>query len=129
MRRRKGIFGLKTKILQSATFGEHRPIIVSARAVHGQAARITVRDHGVGIAAEDLERIFECFERTAPVEHFGGLGLGLYLAREIVRAHGGTIQVESEPGQGTTFTVELPVAAERSETSDTEERVGARLAA
>jgi signal transduction histidine kinase len=44
-----------------------------------------------------------------PEQHFGGLGLGLYLTREVVRAHGGSISVESQPGEGTTFTVVLPV--------------------
>jgi signal transduction histidine kinase len=95
----------------AVTFGGHRPITVAVHAEPGHAVRITVRDHGAGIAAEDLERIFDCFERAAPVEHFGGLGIGLYLARTIVRAHGGSIGVESEPGRGTTFTVELPLAA------------------
>jgi two-component system sensor histidine kinase SenX3 len=94
----------------AVTFGDYQPITVEVRAVPGPAARITVRDHGIGIKAEDLDRIFECFERSVPVEHFGGLGLGLYLAREIVRAHGGSIGVMSEPGRGTTFTVELPLA-------------------
>jgi signal transduction histidine kinase len=99
----------------AVTFGEHGPITVELRAAPGRAARITVRDHGSGIAAEDLGRIFECFERAVPVEHFGGLGLGLFVARAIVRAHGGSIRVESEPGQGTTFTVELPLGDEHEE--------------
>lgn len=99
----------------AVTFGEHGPISVELRAAPGGLARLTVRDHGIGIAAEDLTRIFECFERAVPVEHFGGLGLGLYAARAIVHAHGGSIRVESEPGQGATFTVELPLAAEHEE--------------
>ncbi|MFT3768219.1 MAG: HAMP domain-containing sensor histidine kinase [Minicystis sp.] len=96
----------------AVTFGEHRPITVEVRSTARGLARITVRDRGIGIAKEDLDRIFGCFERAVPVEHFGGLGIGLYLAREIVRAHGGTIAVESEPGAGATFTVELPLAEE-----------------
>jgi signal transduction histidine kinase len=72
-------------------------------------ARVTVTDHGIGIAAHDAKRIFERFERAAPSRHYGGLGLGLYVAREIVQAHGGSILVASEPRAGATFTVLLPV--------------------
>jgi signal transduction histidine kinase len=72
---------------------------------------VTVRDHGIGISGEDQARIFNRFERAASIKSFGGLGLGLYITRRIVDAHGGAIQVESEPGEGTTFTVELPPAA------------------
>jgi signal transduction histidine kinase len=54
--------------------------------------------------------VFERFERAVPSSHYGGLGLGLYIARSIVLAHGGTITVDSEPGAGSTFTVLLPCA-------------------
>ncbi|MFS8069323.1 MAG: sensor histidine kinase, partial [Byssovorax sp.] len=97
----------------AVTFGDHEPIEVEARATVG-GARLTVRDHGSGIAPEDQARIFECFERAAPVEHFGGLGLGLYIARAVVSAYHGSIRVESEPGRGATFIVELPLALEGS---------------
>ncbi len=70
---------------------------------------LKVGDHGIGIAAEDQDRVFELFERAVSSENRSGLGLGLYIAKEVVVAHGGTIQVESEIGKGTTFTVELPV--------------------
>jgi signal transduction histidine kinase len=95
----------------AVTFGEGKPIAVEARAIPG-GVRLLVRDQGIGIAREDQERIFSCFERAVPVEHFGGLGLGLYLARAVVGALGGSIRVESEPGRGATFIVELPVATE-----------------
>jgi signal transduction histidine kinase len=98
-------------IKNAIAFGNHEPIAVEARATAG-GVRLTVRDHGSGIAPEDQARIFECFERAAPVEHFGGLGLGLYIARAVVRAHHGSIRVESEPGCGATFIVELPRALE-----------------
>jgi signal transduction histidine kinase len=52
--------------------------------------------------------VFERFERAVPSSNYGGLGLGLYIARSIVLAHGGTITVDSEPGAGSTFTVLLP---------------------
>ena len=100
-------------IKNAVTFGDHGPIEVEARATTG-GARLTVRDHGIGIAQEDQARIFECFERAAPVEHFGGLGLGLYIARAVVHAYHGSIRVESEPGCGATFIVELPFAKEGS---------------
>jgi signal transduction histidine kinase len=75
-------------------------------------SRISVTDHGIGIAPEDLARIFELFERAASWQHYGGLGLGLYVARENVSAHEGSILVASEPGAGSTFTIVLP--AERA---------------
>jgi signal transduction histidine kinase len=52
--------------------------------------------------------VFERFERAVPSEHFGGLGIGLYIVRQIVDAHGGEVRVESTPGAGASFTVELP---------------------
>jgi len=71
-------------------------------------ARLRVRDEGIGIAEEDASRIFERFERAVSVRHYGGFGIGLWIVREIVQALGGTIEVESAPGQGATFTITLP---------------------
>jgi signal transduction histidine kinase len=71
-------------------------------------ARLRVRDEGIGIAEGDAARIFERFERAVSVRHYGGFGIGLWIVREIVQALGGTIEVESVPGQGATFTVTLP---------------------
>lgn len=87
-------------------YGESRPIEIRVDR-HEQRARLQVTDHGIGISAEALGRIFERFERAAPIANYGGLGLGLYVARRIVEAHGGTISAHSS-GQGSTFTVELP---------------------
>jgi signal transduction histidine kinase len=72
--------------------------------------RLAVSDTGVGIAPEDQGRLFNKFQRIDNVlsTQVGGTGLGLYLAHEIVRLHGGSIAVESRPGAGTTFTVTLP---------------------
>jgi two-component system phosphate regulon sensor histidine kinase PhoR len=72
---------------------------------------VVVQDDGVGITPEDLPRIFERFYRTldGPGAELGGTGLGLSVALEIVEAHGGRIEVQSTPGEGTTFTVRLPV--------------------
>jgi signal transduction histidine kinase len=77
----------------------------------GEDVRIVVRDHGPGIRPEDRFRIFDRFERTDVAENRAGLGLGLWIAREIVRAHGGEISVDSTPGVGAAFSVDLPRGA------------------
>jgi PAS domain S-box-containing protein len=76
--------------------------------VCSESARVLVRDHGIGVRPEDARRIFGRFERAVSSTHYGGLGLGLYISEQIVDAHGGTIDVRSEPGQGSVFTVTLP---------------------
>jgi len=97
-----------TNLLSNAIkFGEAKPITVTIGA-DAERARVVVRDEGIGIAPADQERIFGRFERAVSTHHFGGLGLGLYIAREIIEAHGGSIHLASEPGTGTSFTVELP---------------------
>jgi signal transduction histidine kinase len=72
------------------------------------AVRIDVRDQGKGIAIEDIERIFEPYERGARNGEPKGLGLGLYISRQLAVAHGGELKVSSTPGQGTTFSLVLP---------------------
>jgi signal transduction histidine kinase len=74
----------------------------------GEFARFAVVDTGEGIPAEELPRIFDKFYRIATSRHSGGAGLGLAIVREIIAAHGGQIDVASEPGNGTTFTFTLP---------------------
>ena len=71
-------------------------------------ARVLVRDRGPGIAPEDQERIFEPYARAASSRSCAGFGLGLHAVRQIARAHGGTVRVESAPGKGSTFALELP---------------------
>lgn len=71
-------------------------------------ARLSVSDRGPGIAEANLGRIFDRFERVETAERTAGLGLGLFIAREIVEAHGGTIRAQSRVGQGAMFVVELP---------------------
>jgi signal transduction histidine kinase len=93
-------------------FGAGQPIEIAVRR-EGERARVVVTDHGMGIDAAQRERIFDRFTRAVPATHFGGLGLGLYLCREIVSAHGGTISVASRLGEGATFTVELPLRPTR----------------
>ena len=72
---------------------------------------LSVADEGIGIAPEDLPRLFTSFVRadTAVSEQIGGVGVGLYISDQIVRRHGGKIEVRSEVGVGTTFTVRLPL--------------------
>ncbi len=96
-------------------YGAGGPIHVVVRSLASRALLI-VRDHGMGIAEADQARIFERFERAVSVRNFGGLGLGLYIVRWIVTSHGGTIRVESKPGAGATFIVELPLHSPEAET-------------
>ncbi|WP_158502099.1 AAA family ATPase [Vitiosangium sp. GDMCC 1.1324] len=88
-------------------FGEGKPIELSI-ARRGGSAELAVVDHGIGISPERLPHIFERFERAVPTRHYGGFGLGLYIVRSITEALGGSVHVESTPGQGSTFTVVLP---------------------
>jgi len=78
-------------------------------AVEGERARLSVADQGIGIPADELPRVFDKFFRGTDAASIGGTGLGLAVAREIVASHGGDIVVDSRPGQGSTFTVDLPV--------------------
>jgi signal transduction histidine kinase len=78
----------------------------------GSSAVLSVSDSGVGIAAADLPYIFEPFRRSGASRHqVPGAGLGLFVVRRIAEAHGGKVEVESKPGVGTTFRVQLPLAA------------------
>ena len=78
--------------------------------LEGDTAVLSVEDSGVGIPADELERIFERMFRTKKAEHIPGTGLGLAITKAIVDAHGGEIAVESEEDEGTTFTLRVPVA-------------------
>lgn len=99
-----------TNLLTNALrYGGGRPVHVRVAPDNG-AALVSVTDGGVGIAPEHHERIFAQFERADAARQAPGLGLGLYIAREIVAAHGGRIDLRSAPGQGSTFTVRLPLA-------------------
>ena len=87
-------------------FGAGRPIEVLVDADQ-DFATLQVRDHGVGIARDQQTRIFERFERGAE-QRSGGFGIGLWVVKNVCVALGGTISVESEPGEGARFTVMLP---------------------
>jgi PAS domain S-box-containing protein len=90
-------------------YGAGRPIHLQLGA-DAERATLRVRDEGIGIEPAKLPRIFERFERAVSERHYGGLGLGLYITKTLVEAMDGAIHVASQPGQGATFTVELPLA-------------------
>lgn len=94
-------------ITNALKYGAGGPIGITVARVDGVVC-ISVEDQGIGIRPEDRRRIFDRFERAVSSSHFGGLGLGLYLSEQIVVAHGGRIDVQSDPGRETRFTVVLP---------------------
>ena len=101
---------LSNLLSNAIKYGRGSPVVVSTSSSEG-AVRFSVRDNGIGIEPADQQRIFGRFERAVPTRNYGGLGLGLYIAAQLVEAHGGSLEVESEPGKGSTFTVVLPVSA------------------
>jgi PAS domain S-box-containing protein len=94
-------------------YGAGAPVEVQVQS-SGALALLEVTDHGIGIAPEDLERIFGKFERAVPVRQYGGFGLGLYIVRQLVEALGGGVDAESTPGAGATFHLVLPLAGPES---------------
>jgi signal transduction histidine kinase len=97
-----------TNLLSNAAkYGSGRPIDVEV-AGDSETARLVVRDHGIGIPAEDQARIFERFERLLTGREAPGFGLGLWIVRQVVEGMQGQIRVTSEVGAGATFIVELP---------------------
>lgn len=99
-----------TNLMSNAIkYGEGKPIDVLA-VRSGDRVIVSVVDRGIGIEPTKLARIFDPFQRVVQARHYGGLGLGLHIAKTIVAGLGGTISVDSRPGAGATFTVELPVS-------------------
>jgi signal transduction histidine kinase len=98
-----------TNLLTNATkYGNRNPILVKIER-QGLMAKISFRDQGIGIRKEDQKRIFHRFERAVSAREASGLGLGLYITQEIVKAHGGTMSVQSRPGKGSTFNILIPI--------------------
>ena len=95
-------------ITNAIKYGSGKPIEIRL-IKEGQIARFSIRDNGIGIAPEEQTRIFGCFERAVSTRAYGGLGLGLYIAQQILDAHGGRIRVESVPNHGALFIVDLPL--------------------
>jgi PAS domain S-box-containing protein len=100
---------LMNLLANAMKYGAGGPVTVTLD-TDGDDAVIEVADKGPGIREQDLSRIFRRFERAVSVRHYGGLGLGLYVSREIVRAQGGTIAARNLSGGGACFTVRLPIA-------------------
>lgn len=97
-----------TNLLSNAIkYGGGKPIHLQLSG-DDEVARIVVTDEGIGIAPEAVSRIFGRFERAVSVRHYGGLGLGLYITRQIVEALGGSIEVDTAEGRGSKFTVSIP---------------------
>jgi signal transduction histidine kinase len=90
--------------------GEKGRVEIGVRDLPGQAWQFSVRDSGIGMNVEDMKRLYRPFEQLDPAitRKYGGTGLGLALSRKLIELHGGSIQAESEPGKGSTFTVTLP---------------------
>lgn len=89
-------------------YGDRKPITLSAFRNQGSVV-ITLKDEGMGLAAKDQVRVFERFARAVSDKHISGMGLGLYVSKQIVDAHDGRIWVESQLGKGAKFFVELPL--------------------
>lgn len=101
-----------TNLISNALkYGEGQPIDVSVER-RGGRAQITVRDHGLGIPEDQQARIFERFERATDDKSIAGLGLGLYVSKQITETHGGSLQLWSQPQQGSAFTMDLPIEGE-----------------
>jgi signal transduction histidine kinase len=102
-----------TNLLTNALrYGQGKPVAVAVGTrEHADEVFVSVRDQGMGIAAADQERIFEQFERTEGAAQVAGLGLGLYIARQIAQAHQGRLEVRSAPAEGAEFILVLPVPA------------------
>lgn len=99
-----------TNLLTNAIrYGNGKPVQVKTALIENDA-RIIVKDMGVGIAEENIKKIFERFERAGvSANNVSGLGLGLFITKQIVHSHGGEIEVKSEIGKGSTFIVHLPL--------------------
>lgn len=97
-----------TNLLSNALkYGDGKPVDVDI-SLDGDCAHIAVTDRGIGIPSDMVQRLFARFERLTPDHRRGGFGLGLWISRQIVTAFGGTIDVSSELGKGSTFSVALP---------------------
>jgi len=99
---------LSNLVSNALKYGAGRPVEVAVSGHADAEAIVTVRDRGIGIRPEDQARIFGRFERAVSEGHYGGLGLGLWICRQLLDSMGGDVRVESAPGEGATFIVRLP---------------------
>jgi signal transduction histidine kinase len=95
-------------ISNAIKYGNNKPIAITVSNSH-ERARLTVEDQGIGMSQEQQKRIFERFERAVNSKDYQGLGVGLYITSQIVKAHHGKIDVHSKPNDGTTFIIDLPL--------------------
>ncbi|HZS85122.1 MAG TPA: HAMP domain-containing sensor histidine kinase [Stellaceae bacterium] len=99
---------IENLVSNAIKYGDGKPIAVALEP-RGETVRIVVKDNGIGIKEEDQARIFDRFERAVSRRRHGGFGIGLWLANELVTAMAGRITIESAAGDGSSFTVTLPV--------------------
>ena len=104
---------LRNLLSNAISYGLGKPISIRAFCKDG-LVRLVVEDGGVGISLENQQRIFNRFERATSIKSFGGMGLGLFISKEIIEAHRGKIWVESRPNEGSQFFVELPIDPDNS---------------
>jgi signal transduction histidine kinase len=97
---------LDNLLTNALKYGKKNPVLVSLSASQTEA-RLIVSDQGIGISEENLPRLFHRFERAVPAGTISGLGLGLYIVQRIIDLHEGRIDVRSQVGKGTSFTVHL----------------------
>jgi signal transduction histidine kinase len=112
-------FGVRSSEFGAQPTLNSQPLGATKRSEGGSTLSLFVSDHGPGIPPEEHEKIFERFYRRGSElrRETQGVGIGLSIVKHIVEAHGGRVLVESEPGQGSRFTIEIPI---RNETSNTE---------
>ena len=99
---------LSNLLSNAIKYGSGQPIDVTV-ALEGNTGTLVVADRGIGISADKLPKIFNRFERGEAARSYAGLGLGLYIAKQIIDAHRGSIEVSSQQGIGSVFTVEVPL--------------------
>ena len=98
---------LTNLVTNAIKYGQGKPVDVTIASASG-LAEMRVADRGIGVDPAQQERIFGKFERAASQRNYGGLGLGLWITRELVELMNGQVRVESSPGHGATFIVSLP---------------------
>lgn len=99
---------IENLLTNAIKYGDGKPVVIKLQ-TEGSHAVLTVEDHGLGIAPEFIDRIFDRFERAISARNISGFGLGLYIVKQIVEAHQGTITVKSHLGSGSVFKVVLPL--------------------
>lgn len=105
---------LSNLLTNAIKYGEGSPIEVTIEK-EGHTAKISVKDNGIGIEPKKQKAIFERFQRATEDEKFQGLGVGLFIVKQIIDAHGGKVSVKSKLGKGSTFIIELPIKEKAKE--------------